>query len=149
MIMKVLKGSELPVKKDFFKRDLFADFFDEFFTPNLMQQTSFKVPAVDITEEKDKYLVKADLPGMKQEEVKVEIDNNVLVISGERKNEREEKDESKHYHYYERSYGSFERRFVLPGDIDAEKIDAKYDNGVLEIEIPKIEGKKPKEIKIK
>jgi HSP20 family protein len=131
------------------KREVFADFFDNFFDSDLFPSASKLAPAVDITEHKDRYTVKADLPGMKQEDVKVELDDGVLKIFGERKSEREQKDESKKYHYYERSYGSFERRFVLPRDTDAEKIDAKYENGVLSVDIPKTEAKKPKEIKVK
>ncbi len=142
--MNIIKRVEAPAR-----RDLFADFFDEFFKSDLLPSTGKLSPAVDITEEKEKYVVKADMPGMKQEEVKVEVDDGVLRIYGERKSEREEKDEAKKYHYYERSYGSFERRFVLPRDADAEKIDAKYENGVLTVFVPKTEEKKPKEIRVK
>ena len=142
--MNIIKRVDSPAR-----RDVFADFFDEFFSSDLMPSSGRLSPAVDITEEKDRYVIKADMPGMKQEEVKVEVDDGVLKIYGERKSEREEKDEAHKYHYYERSYGSFERRFVLPKDTDSEKIDAKYENGVLSVAIPKTEAKKPKEIKVK
>ncbi|MFW6210624.1 MAG: Hsp20/alpha crystallin family protein [bacterium] len=140
--MKLAKRNTEPQK-----RDVFADFFDEFFTSDL--PSSKLSPAVDIVENNDNYMVKADLPGMKQEDIKIEVDDGVLRITGERKHEETKDDEKRKYHYYERSYGSFERRFMLPKDIDTEKIDAKYENGELSLTIPKTEAKKPKEIKIK
>ncbi len=142
--MKLMRRHSVPSR-----RDLFADFFDSFFNTDLLPATEKLSPAVDIEEEKDKYLLKADIPGMKQDDIKVEVDDGVLKISGERKYEKKEEDKDKKYHYYERSYGAFERRFVLPSDVDTEKIDAKYENGVLEIVIPKTESKRPKEIKVK
>ena len=141
--MKLITRNNTPAR-----RDVFADFFDEFFTSGLMPATGKLAPAVDIIEEKDRYVVTADLPGLKQEEVKVEFNDGVLRIHGERSHEKKEEDKEKHYHYYERSYGSFERRFVLPRDTDAEKIKAAMKDGVLEVEIPKTEAKKPKEIKV-
>lgn len=142
--MKLIRRETAPSR-----RDIFADFFDSFFNTDLLPSTEKLSPAVDIEEEKDKYVVKADIPGLKHDDIKVEVDDGVLKISGERKYEKKEEDKEKKYHYYERSYGSFERRFVLPSGVDSEKIDAKYENGVLEIQIPKIESKKPKEIKVK
>jgi HSP20 family protein len=142
--MNIIRRVDAPAR-----REVFADFFDNFFDSDLTPSIGKHAPAVDIAEEKDKYVVKADLPGMKQDEIKVELDDGVLRISGERRSEREEKDEAKNYHYFERSFGSFERRFVLPKDTDAEKIDAKYENGVLSVSIPKTEARKPKEIKVK
>ncbi|MCX7699197.1 MAG: Hsp20/alpha crystallin family protein [Candidatus Goldbacteria bacterium] len=142
--MKLIKRSGTPSK-----RDIFADFFDSFFNTDLLPTSERLYPAVDIVEDKDKYVLKADIPGLKQDDIKVEVDDGVLKIYGERKHEKKEEDKDKKYHYYERSYGAFERRFVLPSDSDVDKIDAKYENGVLEIQIPKTESKKPKEIKVK
>lgn len=127
-------------------RDVLSAWDDFFSTANAERSMS---PAVDVVEEKDKYVIKADLPGIKQDDVKVELEEGVLRISGERKSEHEERNEEKKYHYIERSWGSFERRFTLPRDTDADKIDAKYENGVLKIIVPKTEAKKPKEIKVK
>lgn len=141
--MKLLERRVLPERQDDF-----GSIFDDFFTAGL-PVTGKITPSVDIAEEKERYIVKADLPGMKQEDIKVELDDSVLSISGERKHEKEENDEKKNYHYYERSYGSFQRRFVLPKGTDSEKIEAKYEHGVLEIVIPKTEAKKAKEIKVK
>ncbi|MBN2755287.1 MAG: Hsp20/alpha crystallin family protein [Candidatus Goldbacteria bacterium] len=141
--MKMLERRDVPAR-----HDDFGAIFDDFFTSGL-SVTGKISPAVDVAEEKDRYIVKADLPGMKQEDIKVELDDSVLSISGERKHEKEENDEKRNYHYYERSYGSFMRRFILPKGTDSEKIDAKYEHGVLQIIIPKTEAKKAKEIKVK
>ncbi len=129
-------------------RDIFSDIFDDFFGRDFLTSSTRLAPAVDIVEEKDKYVLKADLPGLKQDDIKIELTDNILSISGERKHERNEEDKDKKYYYYERSYGAFERKFVLPNDADIEKIKAKYENGVLSIDIQKKESKKPKEIKI-
>lgn len=103
-------------------------------------------PEVDITEEKDRLVVKADLPGMKQEEIAVEVSDGVLTIKGERKRETETK-EGKLYRV-ERSYGSFLRAFTLPAGVDAAKVNAAYKNGVLEVTLPKLAEAKAKQIKV-
>jgi HSP20 family protein len=104
------------------------------------------LPEVDITEEKDRILVTADLPGMKQEEINVEVSEGILTIKGERKRESETK-EGKTYRV-ERSYGSFLRSFTLPAGVDAAKVNAAYKNGVLEITLPKLAEAKAKQIKV-
>lgn len=104
-------------------------------------------PAVDITEDDKEYLVKAELPEMKKEEVKVLVENGVLTISGERKFEKEEK--NKKYHRIERSYGSFVRSFTLPETVSAEKVSADFKDGLLTVHLPKDEKAKPKSIEVK
>jgi HSP20 family protein len=104
------------------------------------------LPEVDITEEKDRILVKADLPGMRQEEISVEVSDGVLTIKGERKRETESK-EGKTYRV-ERSYGSFLRSFTLPAGVDAAKVNAAYKNGVLEVTLPKLAEAKAQQIKV-
>ncbi len=104
-------------------------------------------PLVDITEDEKEYLVKAELPEMKKEEIKINVQNDVLSISGERKYEKEEKD--KKYHRVERAYGSFMRSFTLPEDADGSKVNAEYKDGVLKIHLPKSEKAKPKAIEVK
>ena len=104
-------------------------------------------PQVDITEDGKEYLVKADLPEMKKDEVKVTVENGVLSISGERKSEKEEK--TKKYHRIERSYGSFERTFTMPEDADAVKMNAEFKDGVLRVHMPKNPAALPKKIDIK
>ena len=104
-------------------------------------------PAVDIQETNDEYLVKADLPDVKKEDIKIELVNGVLTIEGERKQEKEEK--GKKLHRVERQYGQFLRRFTLPEEIDAAKIAAEFKDGVLNVKLPKSPNSKPKKIDIK
>ena len=104
-------------------------------------------PQVDITEDDKEYLVKADLPEMKKEDVKVTIEDNVLSVSGERKAEKEEK--NKKFHRIERSHGTFLRTFTLPEDADANKIAAEFKDGVLEVHLPKTPAAKPKPVEVK
>ncbi|MDX2250890.1 MAG: Hsp20/alpha crystallin family protein [Nitrospira sp.] len=104
-------------------------------------------PLVDITEDDKEYLIKAELPEMKKEEIKINVHEDVLSISGERKYEKEEK--GKKYHRVERAYGSFVRSFTLPEDADGSKINAEYKEGVLKLHLPKSEKAKPKAIEVK
>ena len=104
-------------------------------------------PDVDITEDDKEYLVKADLPEMKKEDVKITVENGVLSITGERKTEKEEK--KKKFHRIERSYGSFERTFTMPDDADAAKIKAEFKEGVLRVHMPKNPAAQPKQIDVK
>jgi HSP20 family protein len=104
-------------------------------------------PQVDITEDAKEYLVKADLPEMKKDEVKVTVENGILSISGERKSEKEEK--NKKFHRIERSYGSFERTFTIPEDADAAKMKAEFKDGVLRVHVPKNPAAQPKKIDVR
>ena len=104
-------------------------------------------PLVDITEDEKEYLIKAELPEVKKEDVKLAIQDDVLTISGERKYEKEEK--GKKYHRVERAYGSFMRSFTLPEDADGSKVAAEYKDGVLKVHLPKTEKAKPKSIEVK
>ena len=104
-------------------------------------------PQVDISEDEKEYLVKADLPEMKKEDIKVNFENGLLSISGERKTEKEEK--KKKYHRVERSYGKFERAFTLPEDADAAKLAAEFKDGVLRVHVPKNPAVKPKALEVK
>ena len=105
------------------------------------------MPPVDVIEEKEHIRIVAELPGVKAEDVRITMENNVLMMRGEKKKEIEEKD--KRVHRFERSYGMFERSFTLPSTIDANKIVARYDDGVLTVLLPKIEAAKPKQIAVK
>jgi HSP20 family protein len=104
-------------------------------------------PVVDIIEDETEYLIKVDLPEIKKEEVKVTVENGVLVLSGERKLEKEEK--GRKYHRIERAYGSFGRSFSLPDNADAEKVNAEFNEGVLKLHIAKSEAARPKQIEVK
>jgi HSP20 family protein len=104
-------------------------------------------PSVDISETKDDFVVKAELPGLEAKDVNVSISGNVLTIKGEKKAEEEEKDE--HYHRVERYSGSFQRVFQLPSGVKADKVEANFDKGVLKVTLPKVEEAKKKEIEVK
>jgi HSP20 family protein len=105
------------------------------------------LPAVDISETEDKLVIKAEMPGLEAKDVNVSISADVLTIKGDKKKEKEEKDE--HYHCIETYSGSFQRSFRLPHNVKTAKIEATFDKGVLKITLPKTEEAKKKEIKIK
>jgi len=104
-------------------------------------------PLVDITEDDKEYLIKAELPEIKKDAVKVTVENGVLILSGERKLEKEEK--NKKYHRVERAYGSFVRSFSLPDNADPEKVNATFKDGVLEVHVSKSQKARPKQIEVK
>jgi len=104
-------------------------------------------PVVDISEDANEYLIRAELPGLKREEVKVTVEDGVLSIAGERKVEKEEKD--KKFHRVERSYGSFVRSFSLPDGSDSTKVNAEFKDGVLNVHLTKSPKAQPKAIEIK
>ncbi|MCX7994513.1 MAG: Hsp20/alpha crystallin family protein [candidate division WOR-3 bacterium] len=104
------------------------------------------VPVIDIEEDNENFIVSAELPGLKKEDVKISVRGNLLTISGERKHEAETK--NKTYHRVERMYGKFSRTITLPSDVDVNKIKAIYKDGVLHITLPKPETMKPKEIEV-
>lgn len=104
-------------------------------------------PAVDLYEEKDDIVVKAELPGMDKDNIEVNLTDHTLTIKGEKKKEEEIKEEN--YYKSERSYGSFIRTVELPRDVHADKVKASFKNGILEVRLPKTEEAKAKEIKVK
>jgi HSP20 family protein len=104
------------------------------------------MPAMDLVESGDQFVLRADLPGMSQEDVKIEFEDGTLTVSGERKAEHEEREEG--YYRVERAFGSFSRSLTLPKGINADAVSASFDRGVLEIRIPKPEERKPRRIEI-
>ena len=104
-------------------------------------------PAVDISEDDKEFVIKAELPGLKRDEVKVTVEDGVLSISGERKTEKEEK--NKKFHRVERSYGSFLRSFSLPEGADATQVNAEFADGVLNVHLAKTPKAQPKTIEVK
>src|SRR5688572_27994704 len=104
-------------------------------------------PLVDITEDDKEFLVKAELPGLKKEDVKVTVEDGVMTISGERKVEMEEK--TKKYHRVERTYGKFERSFTLPDNAEGAKVSAEFKDGVLQVRLPKAEKAASKALDVK
>lgn len=122
--------------------------WDRLFNDKPLAQTFSEewLPSVDISETEDKILIKAELPGLDTKDVNVSLSGNLLIIKGEKKKEEEEKDE--HHHYIERYSGSFQRSFRLPVNIQADKIKADFDKGVLKVTLPKTEAAKKKDIEI-
>jgi HSP20 family protein len=109
--------------------------------------TAAWAPACDVFEDKDTVKIVAELPGVKPEDVKLSIENNLLTIRGEKKQVAEEHNER--VHRYERTYGAFERHFALPNTVDADKVEARFEHGVLTIVLPKAERARPREIQVK
>lgn len=120
--------------------------FKTFFSGFPEDREGLWTPIVDIEEDKDTITVKAEVPGMNKDEIKVTVRDNVLSISGERKQEKETKEKT--YHRIERTYGKFNRRITLPTSVGADKIKATYKDGVLSITLPKPESVKPKQIDV-
>lgn len=124
--------------------------FDNFLRGGMVDDGSYGTfwsPSVDIIEHDDAYLVEAELPGLTKDDVKISIEGNILTIRGEKK--REQTKEDRNYHRTERSYGTFMRSFTLPTSVRADKIEANYRNGILTINLPKVEEAKPKTIEVK
>ena len=111
------------------------------------KKDSVWLPSVDVSETKNDVVVKAELPGMDPKDIEVTLSDGHLMIKGQKKHEKEEKDED--YHFVERSYGSFVRAVHLPKEVKHDKISASYKNGVLKVVLPKSEEAKTKEVKIK
>ena len=108
--------------------------------------TASFVPAVDIYEDNSKVVLKLEVPGIEENDLDVRVENNTLTVRGERKFDKEEKEEN--FHRIERRYGSFYRAFTLPTTVDAEHINAAYDNGILKIELNKKPEAQPKQIRV-
>jgi HSP20 family protein len=108
--------------------------------------TSSFAPAVDVYEDEHKVTLKIEVPGIDEKDIDVQVENNILTVHGERKIEKEEKEEN--YRRVERQYGSFTRTFTLPTTVDTESVSATYDKGVLKIALPKKAEAKPKQIKV-
>ncbi len=122
--------------------------FDRFFGQGAAQGMTVWAPAVDVRETNDELQVTAELPGLAPEDVNVTVENGVLTISGEKKQEVQEGKEDGNYYLYERRYGRFERSFSLPRSVNADKVKASFENGVLTIALPKAEAAKPRKVQI-
>jgi HSP20 family protein len=122
--------------------------FDGFFgnrAPNGITSRRW-IPAMDLVEGEDEFVLRADLPGLTEDDVEIEIKDSVLTISGERK--AEEKREGEGYYRVERAFGSFSRSLTLPEGVAADQVTASFDNGVLEVRVPKPEERKPQRVQI-
>jgi len=124
--------------------------FDDFFAPTLGTNDELATrnwnPSADVYEEDGHYVIKAEVPGVDKKDIHVDVENNILVLKGERTEDRELKEEN--YYRKEMAYGKFQRSFALPKGVDADNIKADYNDGVIKITIPKPETKKPKTISV-
>lgn len=128
-------------------REPFYRLFDSFFNSDVQgEETRAWVPPVDIQETADAYLFHAELPGLTKEDIRITLENNVLRVSGERKLEKDAKKEN--YHRVERTYGTFTRTFALPTQVEADRVQAAFENGILTVTVPKAEQAKPRQIAI-
>ncbi|MEX0686459.1 MAG: Hsp20/alpha crystallin family protein [Balneolales bacterium] len=126
----------------------FSDMMDEFFNDSMtLGDRSGFVPGIDITEDDNQYNIHVTLPGMKKEDIKIDLEDRTLTISGERKQEKEDKNVK--YHIIESRYGQFERSFTLPSNVDLDSLNAKYKDGMLNLTIQKVQKKMSKQIDIK
>ncbi|SHE63385.1 heat shock protein Hsp20 [Fodinibius roseus] len=124
----------------------FSDIMDEFFNEAVSARRNNFTPSIDISETDNQFLISAELPGMKKEDININLENSRLTISGERSFKKEE--EGKKFHRVETRYGSFNRSFQLPDNVDEESIEASYEDGLLNISIDKDEEKVKKQIEI-
>jgi HSP20 family protein len=124
---------------------LFNSFFD---TPTPGNSGAYRrwIPAMDLVETEGEFVLRADLPGLSEEDVNIELEDNVLTVSGERKSEHEDRKEG--FYRVERSYGSFRRSLTLPEGIEPDAVKATFDRGVLEVRVPKPEQRKPRKVSI-
>ncbi len=134
---------------DVMREMLSFDPFRALFSPNMMPQMQMPtfLPQFEVRETKDAYVFKADLPGVKDDDLDITLAQNRLTVSGKR--ESEQRDEQDRYYAVERSYGSFTRSFTLPTDIDAAHVDAELKDGVLTLRIPKTPEQQPKKVQVK
>ena len=146
--MQLVKFS--PVRDMFSFRNRINHIFDDVFSPINRDEVEFAMeswnPVVDVYDNDDSIVIKAELPGIDKEGIEIDVKDRVLTLKGERSSESEVKDDN--YYRRERSFGKFERAFTLPADVDPDKIKADYKDGVLKIDIPKPEEKKPRQITI-
>lgn len=129
--------------------DLLRPFFDDFIAPFGRMGSSMRVPDTDVVERENEIQVVSELPGMNPDEVELSLENNVLTIAGEKHEERERGGEGDTFHLSERRWGRFSRSFVLPREVDSERISANFENGVLTVTIPKSEKARRRRIDIK
>jgi HSP20 family protein len=120
--------------------------FDGFFNGGTTERTRRWLPAMDLLETKDHLVLRADLPGLNEDDVSIEVKDGVLTVSGERR--AEQTDEQEGYYRFERAFGSFSRSLTLPEGIDPDNINAQFDRGVLEVRIPKPEERKAHRVEI-
>ena len=148
MLMNVTRRAGEPVPELYSSLHRLNRIMDEALTGwNGGTLASAWTPSCDVFEDKENLTIVVELPGVKPEDVKISVENQILTIRGEKKQIAEEN--SERWHRYERSYGSFERTFTLPSTVDAERVQATVDHGVLTVSLPKSEKSKPREIPVR
>jgi HSP20 family protein len=125
----------------------FDRLFEDFELPSPFSEEMTFTPAFDVSETENELIVKAEVPGMDQKDIDINLSDGLLTITGEKKHEKEDKNEN--YHCVERHYGKFSRTMRVPFEVEADKVDATYKDGVLKVTLPKSETAKPKKIEIK
>ena len=139
-----------PMNEMFSFRRPLSRVFDDFFLPRTTSEDGSLTwgwnPVVDIYDNEDNIVLKAELPGVSKKDIEIDIKDRVLTLKGERSADNEVKEDN--YYRRERTYGRFERSFTLPANIDPDKIKADYNDGVLKVEVPKPEDQKPKQITV-
>jgi len=143
ILMPVLRNNSLmtyPVDT------LFESFFDDFMLPDIFTKEKEWLPSVDISENDTEFMIRAEVPGMDKNDLNITLTDGLLTIKGEKKKESEERKEN--YHRVESHYGSFTRTLKLPGEIETDKINANYKDGVLKITVPKAEKAEAKKITV-
>lgn len=128
--------------------ELFRPFFEDFMAPLGRYGSSMRPPDTDVVERENEIRVTCELPGMNADDIDISLENNVLTISGEKSEEREEGGEKDTYHLTERRWGRFSRSFVLPREVEQEQIRAEFRDGVLSVTIPKSEKARRRRIEI-
>ena len=126
--------------------DLFDRLFDDFGWPTVFTEARAWSPPLDISETENELVLKLEVPGMDKKDINIIVSKGVLTVTGEKKTEKEENET---YHCTERCYGSFARSIYLPDDVDTDKVDATFKDGVLKITLPRSEAAKPKKIEVK
>lgn len=122
--------------------------FDDTWTGTTPRNGGTWFPPVNVEETQDQLVLTAELPGMSHDDIELELENNILTISGNKQQEREEK-EDRRYHLWERRYGSFQRSFTLPRTVSADEIEARFKDGILFVHMPKVEEAKGRKISIR
>ena len=143
-LLPTLRRHDWLVRPD---RDFFDSFFDDFRLPQMRDEDRAWMPVFDMSETDKELVLKVEVPGMDSKDINLTLSDGCLTISGEKKHE--EKEEKEHYHRTERRYGAFCRNVALPANVDPDKIDATYKDGVLTVTLPKTESAKTRKIEIK
>jgi HSP20 family protein len=128
-------------------RDFLSSFFDDISLPRLFTEEKDFTPAFDVSETENELILRAEIPGMDKKDIDIQLTDGVLTIKGEKRHEKEDKEEN--YHFIERSYGTFSRSMRVPFDVEIEKVDATYKDGVLKVTLPKSETAKLRKIDVK